>query len=149
MDLEDNGDGLPGRRQAHRKRDNMSENTKTSLLKKATKAGPQLPKNLKVKCMIKDRVKMAQKRKFKELALKKYTKDKSLQNRCSDKLKLKRKVMLVEPSLKSIRPKMLARRPTPLPYPRKRKGNRSKTLPKFVPLFQKKNDIGNQKSSEE
>ncbi|XP_043642840.1 uncharacterized protein LOC122612974 [Drosophila teissieri] len=159
MDLEGKGDSSAGSQISKPEdlkspkgtRNLMTKKTKKNLLKKATKAGPQLAKHLKIKCMIKERVKLAQERKFKELALKKYAKDKPLQDGImrSDKLRSKRKVTLVEPSLKSIRPKMLARRPTPLPCTRKRKENRSKTLPKFVPLCQKKNHVVKPESSEE
>ncbi|XP_039480615.1 uncharacterized protein LOC120444751 [Drosophila santomea] len=159
MDLEGNGDCSASSeiskpedlKSPKGTRNPMTEKTKKNLLKKATKAEPQLAKHLKIKCMIKERVKMAQDRKFKELALRKFAKDKPLQDGImrSDKLKSKRKVMLIKPSLKSIRPKMLGRRPTPMPCPRKRKETRSKTLPKFVPLCQKKNHVVKQESSEE
>nr|XP_016929764.1 uncharacterized protein LOC108009714 [Drosophila suzukii] len=117
--------------------------TEKKLKRKATKAWHQLAPKLKVKYLIKIRVQTSQERKIRDLKLKKLSKEKPLQNGVmrSSKLKLKRKVILVEPSLKILRPKMIARRPTPLPSPRKRKENRSKTLPKYVPYRQKSSKL--------
>ncbi|XP_037713271.1 uncharacterized protein LOC119549354 [Drosophila subpulchrella] len=117
--------------------------TDKKLLRQATKAWHQLPPKLKVKYLIKIRVQTSQERKIKDMKVKKTYKEKPLQNGVlrSSKFKRKRKVILVEPSLKILRPKMIARRPTPLPSPRKRKENRSRTLPKYVPYRQKSSKL--------
>ncbi|XP_070068599.1 uncharacterized protein [Drosophila takahashii] len=111
--------------------------------KKAIKMWHQLAPKYKLQYSIKKRVQASQKRKLMELALKKRSKEKPLQDGImrSNKLKPKRKVNLVEPSVEIVRPKMIARRPTPHPSPKKRKENRSKRLPKFVPYRQKSSEI--------
>ncbi|KAH8358195.1 hypothetical protein KR084_007566 [Drosophila pseudotakahashii] len=117
--------------------------TDKNLLKKTIKMWHQLAPKCKLQYLIKKRVQASQKRKLMELALKKRSKGKPLQDGImrSNKLKPKRKVILVEPSLRTVRPKMIARRPTPLPSRRKRRENRSKRLPKFVPHRQKSSEI--------
>nr|DAA02577.1 TPA_inf: HDC06974 [Drosophila melanogaster] len=121
-----------------RTRDEVTKKTKKKLPKNATMARSQLTPSMKIKAMIKNRVKMTQKRK---LALMTSAKDKPLP------LKSKRKVIVVDPSLKTIRPK-IARRPTPLPRPRKKRESRATTLPKYIPLCQKKHHVVIEKSSE-
>ncbi|XP_016946397.2 uncharacterized protein LOC108022063 [Drosophila biarmipes] len=101
----------------------------------------QLSPKQKIKYLIKMRVQTSQERKTRELAMKKNSRENPLQNIRSRKLRPKRKVILVEPSSRILRPKMIARRPTPLPSPRKRQENRSKTLPKYVPYRQKSSKL--------
>ncbi|XP_016976534.1 uncharacterized protein LOC108042649 [Drosophila rhopaloa] len=119
---------------------NPERNSSKKLLKKALKAWRQMEPRKKLLYQIMMRVQIAKERKVRELALKKNPKDKPMQDGIEsiEKRKLKRKVILVVPSLRSMRPRMVARRPTPLPSPQKREKNRSKRLPKYVPYRQKK-----------
>ncbi|KMY94640.1 uncharacterized protein LOC27208753 [Drosophila simulans] len=143
MNFNDNADSSTGSqigkqkdlKSPKRAMDGVTKKTKKNLPKKTTMARSKL----KIKALIKKRVQMAQKRK---LALMTSAKDKSLQ------LKSKRKVIVVEPSSKSMRPKMISRRPTPLPRPRKKRESRATTLPKYIPLCQKKHHVVHEKSSE-
>ncbi|XP_033152073.1 uncharacterized protein LOC117135737 [Drosophila mauritiana] len=147
MNFKDNADSSTGSqigkqkdlKSPKRARDGVTKKTKKNLPKKATMARSPLTPSMKIKALIKKRVQMAQKRK---LALMTSAKDKSLQ------LKSKRKVIVVEPSSKSMRPKMISRRPTPLPRPRKKRESRATTLPKYNPLCQKKHHVVHEKSSE-
>lgn len=135
MNFKDNADSSTGSQISKQKdlkspkrtRDEVTKKTKKKLPKNATMARSQLTPSMKIKAMIKNRVKMTQKRK---LALMTSAKDKPLP------LKSKRKVIVVDPSLKSIRPK-IARRPTPLPRPRK-KGKSCNDLAKIYSLVSEK-----------
>ncbi|KAI8039768.1 uncharacterized protein LOC128254460 [Drosophila gunungcola] len=110
------------------------------LRKKALKAWHNLEPAIKLHYLIMTRVKMTEERKFRALAVKKKTKDKTMQTvlEGNDKIKPMRRVIIVEPSWKSVRPRMVTRKPTPLPSAKKRMKNRLKTLPKFVPFSQRK-----------
>ncbi|XP_041563688.1 uncharacterized protein LOC108144382 [Drosophila elegans] len=110
------------------------------LRKQALKAWHNLEPAIKLQYLIRTRVQMTEERKLRALAVKKKTKDKTMQTvlEGSDIIKSMRRVIIEDPSWKSVRPRMLTRKPTPFPSAMKRMKNRSKALPKVVPFNQRK-----------